>query len=387
MKQHLRIMAGFVLVFIMLAGNTLLVKANLEVEAPSAILVEVSTGQVIYEKNATERLSPASITKIMTLLLVFEEIGAGKISLEDEIITSDYAASMGGSQVFLESGEIQSLETMIKCIAVASANDASVAVAEAISGSEQAFVDRMNEKAVSLGMVDTHFEDVCGLTDSDLHYTSAKDVAIMSRELVTKYPEIYSYSQIWMEDIVHETSRGSESFTLSSTNRLLKQNNYVTGLKTGSTSKAKFCISATGEKDDLELISVVMGAETSNARFNDAERMLQYGFSVSQVFEDENKEEIENIPINGAVEESVAVRFVDEFHYLDILGRDLTQITKELELPKVVEAPVEEGDVAGHAVYMLNGEEIGRLEIVYESSCEKADFLDYFWKAINFVFP
>ena len=191
----------FLAIVVWLTSSVVVTEAAMEITAPSAILIEASTGQVIYEKNATEQRSPASITKIMTLLLTFEALENGKISLKDSVLTSEHAASMGGSQVFLEEGETQDMETMIKCIVVASANDASVAVAEHIAGSEAAFVDLMNKKAVELGMVDTHFEDCCGLSDSDLHYTSAKDVAIMSRELITNYPQIYDYTGIWMEDI------------------------------------------------------------------------------------------------------------------------------------------------------------------------------------------
>ena len=213
------------------------------IEAPSAVLLESSTGKVIFEQNARERRSPASITKIMTLLLTFEALDQGKIKLEDPVTVSAYASSMGGSQVFLAENEVQTLETMIKCIAVASGNDASVAVAEYIAGSEEAFVDQMNQKAAELGMVDTHFEDCCGLTDSDGHYTTAMDVAIMSRELTVKYPQVFEYTGIWMEDITHETRQGSSTFTLNSTNKLLKQYQWATGLKTGSTSKAKFCLS------------------------------------------------------------------------------------------------------------------------------------------------
>ena len=227
------------------------------IEAPSAVLLESSTGKVIFEQNARERRSPASITKIMTLLLTFEALDQGKIKLEDPVTVSAYASSMGGSQVFLAENEVQTLETMIKCIAVASGNDASVA--EYIAGSEEAFVDQMNQKAAELGMVDTHFEDCCGLTDSDGHYTTAMDVAIMSRELTVKYPQVFEYTGIWMEDITHETRQGSSTFTLNSTNKLLKQYQWATGLKTGSTSKAKFCLSATATKDGIDLIAVVMG--------------------------------------------------------------------------------------------------------------------------------
>ena len=260
--------------------------ANVAVSSPSVILIESSTGQVIYESNSTERRSPASITKIMTLLLTFEALKEGRVSLQDQVITSEYASSMGGSQVFLAQGEIQTLETMIKCIAVASGNDASVAVAEHIAGSEEAFVDLMNQKAAELGMVDTHFEDCCGLSDSDGHYSSARDVALMSRELTVKYPEVFDYTKIWMEDITHETKQGTTNFTLSSTNKLLKQYQWATGLKTGSTSKAKYCLSATASKDGIDLIAVVMGAPDYKVRFQDAQALLTYGFGVCKIYID-----------------------------------------------------------------------------------------------------
>jgi len=360
-------------------------KAAMELTAPSAILIEASTGQVIYEKNATEQRSPASITKIMTLLLTFEHLESGKISLKDSVLTSEHAASMGGSQVFLEAGETQTLETMIKCIVVASANDASVAVAEHIAGSEPAFVDLMNKKAVELGMVDTHFEDCCGLSDSDLHYTSAKDVAIMSRELITEYPMVYDYTGIWMEDITHVTQRGSTTFTLSSTNKLIKQYPYTTGLKTGSTSKAKFCISATARKENIDLIAVVMGCENGKERFKEAAALLNYGFSVSTLYRDENDLVLENLPIAGALVQGAPIAFKEPFVYLDTDNRDLSGIQKSLELPEKASAPVKAGDVAGYAIYTLNGQQIGKTEIIYTESIEKADFIDYFKQAITYL--
>lgn len=380
-----KILSGLLTVLFVLCSVRLPASAALEVTAPSAILIEASTGQVIYEKNATERRSPASITKIMTLLLTFEALEKGKISLNDSVLTSEHAASMGGSQVFLEAGETQALETMIKCIVVASANDASVAVAEHIAGSEQAFVDMMNEKAVELGMADTHFEDCCGLSDSDLHYLSAKDVAIMSRELITKYPQIYDYTGIWMEDITHNTQRGSSSFTLSSTNKLLKQYPYTTGLKTGSTSKAKFCVSATARKDNIDLIAVIMGCENGKVRFAEAASLLNYGFSVSNLFRDENDFELEDMQIKGALKQGVGISFKEPFVYLDTENRDLSAIQKSLDLPELVEAPVTKGDVVGYAVYTLNGKELGRTEIICTESVEKATFKDYFMQAFMYM--
>ncbi|MCD8130902.1 MAG: D-alanyl-D-alanine carboxypeptidase [Lachnospiraceae bacterium] len=335
------------------------------------------------KKNATERRSPASITKIMTLLLTFEALSEGKIDLTDSVITSDYAAGMGGSQVYLESGEVQTVETLIKCITVASANDASVAIAEYIAGSEGAFVDLMNNKAVSLGMVDTHFEDCCGLTDSDSHYSSAKDVAIMSRELITLYPEVFDYTGIWMEDITHVTARGESVFTLSSTNKLLKTYPYTTGLKTGSTSKAKFCISATAKKDDIEMIAVVMGCENSADRFTEAAALLNYGYSVSSLYVDENLYTLDALEVTGAIVKEADIAYSGAFRYLDTENRDISQIVKSFELPEKVEAPVEEGQVAGYAVYSLNGQEIGRTEIVYTQTIDAASLWDFYKYAVS----
>ena len=376
----------FLLCMTLFPGNVLPVRAVTEITAPSAILLEASTGQVIYEKNATERRSPASITKIMTLLLIFEALSEGKVSLQDEVVTSAHAKSMGGSQVFLEEGETQTLETMIKCIVIASGNDASVAVAEHIAGSEADFVEKMNAKAAELGMVDTHFEDCCGLTDSDGHYTTAKDVAIMSRELTVKYPEVFTYTRIWMEDITHVTRRGSSTFTLSSTNKLLKWYQWTTGLKTGSTAKAKFCISATASKDGMDLIAVIMGAPDPKERFHDAEKLLNYGFSVSNLYVDENKEPLPQMRVEGGVEESVSLHYAEEFRYLDVTGRDLSAVEKELKLPESVKAPVTEGETAGQAVYRIGGEEIGRIAVLYDASVEKAGFGDYFKKVLGVYF-
>ncbi len=354
------------------------------IEAPSAVLLESSTGKVIFEQNARERRSPASITKIMTLLLTFEALDQGKIKLEDPVTVSAYASSMGGSQVFLAENEVQTLETMIKCIAVASGNDASVAVAEYIAGSEEAFVEQMNAKAAELGMTDTHFEDCCGLTDSDAHYTTAMDVAVMSRELTVKYPKIFEYTGIWMEDITHETRQGSSKFTLNSTNKLLKQYPFTTGLKTGSTSKAKFCLSATATKDGIDLIAVIMGAPDYKARFKDARTLLSYGFNISDLYLDENTDILPNMRVQGGVEDTVPVKYQSEFRYLDTEGNSLDGVEKRIELPEIAMAPFAEGDTAGRAVYLRNGVEIGSVPILYENAVAKAFYKDYLRKIMEF---
>ena len=237
--------------------------------------MEASTGQIICSQEEDTRLSPASITKIMTLLLIFDALDSGQISLTDTATTSAYAKSMGGSQVFLEEGEQQTVETLVsKCIVVASGNDASVTMAEYISGSEAEFVNQMMPGPNLLEWKIHILKIVAGLTDSDNHYTSARDVAIMSRELLTKYPQIKEYSGIWMENITHSTAQGTKEFGLANTNKLLKQYQWTTGLKTGSTSKAKYCVSATAEKDGVELIAVIMACPNYKLRFAEAETLF-----------------------------------------------------------------------------------------------------------------
>lgn len=382
MKKIAALLLAPIIVFCQFGNTVSAEEVSLNISAPSAILMEASTGQVIYEKNADERLHPASITKIMTLLLIFEALDEGKIHLTDEVTTSAYAKSMGGSQVFLEEGEVQTVDTLIKCIAVASGNDAAVAMAEYISGSEEEFVKRMNKKAKELGMNQTTFEDCCGLTDSEGHMTTAKDVALMSRELIVKHPDIYNYTQIWMEDIIHETQRGSSPFTLSSTNKLLKQYEYTTGLKTGSTNLAKYCLSATARKNNIDLIAVVMKAPDHKVRFSDAVSLLNYGFSVSNVYKDENKDRLEKQKISGGVEEQVPLEYEGSFQYLDVSGKDLSKVTKEIKVGKEGKAPVEKGQKAGEAVYMLDGVKIGSVDILYASSVKEAVWKDYLWKVV-----
>ncbi len=359
-------------------------EVNLGITAKAAVLMEASTGNVIFGQQADERLSPASITKIMTLILIFDAIDAGRITLQDEVRTSAYAKSMGGSQVFLEEGEVQTVETMIKCIVVASGNDASVAMAEHICGSEAEFVNQMNQRAKALGMENTNFEDCCGLTDSDNHYTTARDVAIMSRELIIKYPQIKKYSSIWMENIVHNTAQGSKEFGLANTNKLLKQYEWCTGLKTGSTSKAKYCLSATADKNGIELIAVIMAAPDYKVRFAEAMTLLNYGYGICRLYKDDNSEILQDIRVNGGVKDFTSVKYEKEFSYLDLEGNDLAGITKEIDMPKNgVAAPISKGDVVGTAKYYLNGKVIGEVNIVSKNDIEKAGFFDYIKKAIT----
>ncbi len=383
MNKFLKVTLCYVMCFIFLLASPMEAAAAPELAAPSYILMEASTGQIICEQNAAERRSPASITKIMTLLVIFDHLGTGRVRLDSEVMTSAYAKSMGGSQVFLEEGEIQTLETIIKCIAVASGNDASVAAAEFIAGSEQEFVKLMNKRAEEMGLTDTHFEDCCGLSDSDNHYTSAKDVALMSRELITKYPQVLDYTKIWMEDITHVTNQGTTNFTLSSTNKLLKMYEWTTGLKTGSTSKALYCLSATASKDNIDLIAVVMGSPSNKIRFQDAMALLNYGYSVSALYEDANGEKLPELPVKGGVTEKLAIVYKEPFRYLDIRGSDLNSIEKTISLPGEVQAPIQKGDAVGEAVYKLNGERIGSVSILADVTVEKAQYRDYLirvWK-------
>lgn len=353
-----------------------------QIAAPSAVLMEASTGQVIYEKNPDEPRSPASITKIMTLILIFDAIDSGKIRMTDEVVTSAYAKSMGGSQVFLEEGEIQTVETMIKCIVIASGNDASVAMAEYIAGTEAEFVRMMNERAAGLGMTGTHFEDCCGLTDSPTHVSTARDVALMSRELITKYPQIHTYSTIWMENITHVTKQGTKEFGLSNTNKLLKMatNFRVTGLKTGSTSTAKYCLSATAEKDGVRLIASIMAAPDYKARFADAQTLLNYGYASCRLYEDTDMPLLPDMPVLDGVEELVPLRYQERFSYLSLSGEDFQAIEKKLMLPENLSAPVEPGEKAGVLRYELNGKVLGEVEILTDGAVKKAGYADYLKK-------
>lgn len=343
---------------------------------PSAILMEASTKSVIYEKAPDERRSPASITKIMTAILIFDAIEAGKISLEDEVVTSAYAKSMGGSQVYLEEGEKQTVDTLIKCIMVSSGNDASVAMAEYIAGSESSFVQMMNERAASLGMENTHFEDCCGLTDSDNHYTTARDIALMAQELITRYPQIKSYTTIWMENITHVTIQGSKEFGLANTNKLLKQYPYTTGLKTGSTNKAKYCVCATANKDGVELIAVIMGCPNYKDRFTEAQSLLQFGYTTCKLYQDENPPELMPILVKRGIDKQVPAVYKEKFSWLFVSGEDFSNMEKMLTTNELT-APIEKGEQIGTVTYRLNGKELGSIGIYAGESVREAKFFDY----------
>ena len=327
-------------------------------------------------------LGPTSVTKVMTLLLIFDAISQGKIHLDDTVTTSEYAASMGGSQVYLEPFEQQTVETLIKCIAVASANDACVAMAEHISGSEGDFVKLMNARAEELGMNNTHFVNCCGL-DADEHLTTARDVALMSRELLRNHPEIHEYCTIWMENIVHTTARGSFEFGLTNTNKLIRQYQYATGLKTGYTKIAGFCVSASAKKENIELVAVIMGGADSKSRFQDAVTLLNSGFACCSLYTDENRIALPKIPVKNGVAEQVGLQYAEEFSYVATDGSNLSQVERALELPEEVTAPVEKGAQIGRMVYTLNGREIGSTELLAAENVEKAAYGDYMGKVFR----
>lgn len=344
------------------------------VQAPSALLMVADTGTVVYEKDPDTRRSPASITKIMTLILIFDALENGTLNLTDTVTTSAYAKSMGGSQVFLEEGETQDVETMIKCIVIASGNDASVAMAEHIGGSETEFVRQMNERAAGLGMENTHFIDCCGLTDSQDHYTTARDIAIMSRELITKYPQILEYSSIWMENITHVTRQGSSEFGLTNTNKLLRSYEGCVGLKTGSTSLAKYCVSAVACRNDITLISVVMAAPDYKVRFKDAAAMLNFGFSKCSLYKDENPESLPKIKVKKGKEKQASLEYEKQFQYLETSGKSIGAVEKRIHLEPEVQAPVKKGEVAGTIEYYQDDRKLGEVNILFAESVEKATY-------------
>ena len=379
--------ACFLLFCIVLACIPVHAEENeaVEISAPSGVLMEPETKMILYEKDKDTRRSPASVTKVMTLLLIFDHLKDGSLKLTDTVTTSAHAKSMGGSQVFLEEGETQDVETMIKCIVVASGNDASVAMAEHIAGSEEAFVKEMNARAEGLGMENTHFVDCCGLTDSDEHYTTAYDIALMSRELILNYPEIFQYSSIWMENITHVTRQGSKEFGLTNTNRLIRTYSGCIGLKTGSTSKAGFCLSAVAERNELMLISVVMAAPDYKARLKDAASLLDYGFARCCRYIDNKPAELPELSVKKGKEETVSLSYDGTFRYLDTEGHSISDVKKEISLPEKTEAPIKKGAKAGEVIYTAGDKELGRLTILYAEDIERAGYLDCLRKTAGYL--
>lgn len=339
-------------------GNT-----DLGLNAKSAILMEEATGNILYESNPNERLPIASVTKVMTMLLIMEAVDSGKISLDDMVTVSENAMSYGGSTMFLETGEQLTVNDMLKGIAVASANDGCVAMAEHLAGNESAFVDIMNEKAKELGMENTHFMNTNGL-DEDDHYSSARDVAIMSRELM-KHETIFNYTSIWMD-----TLRGGK-FQLANTNKLIRFYDGANGLKTGSTSKALCCLSAAAKRNDMQLIAVVLGAPTSAERFASAKSLLDYGFANYAVNTQITAgDEVQKIAVEKGVDKEVGVVAGDSCSTLVKKGQE-DNITKEIKIDETITAPIEAGQKIGTMTISRDGEVIADIDLNASSAVEK----------------
>lgn len=364
MKKTITIILSVVIIFTGIIPFN--IYAEESYDAKSVILMESTTGRVLYESNADEKLPPASVTKIMTMLIVMEAVDSGKISLTDMVTVSEKAASMGGSQVYLEPGEKMSVDEMMKCVAVASANDAALALAEHIAGSEEEFVNKMNYRAGELGMYNTHFENTNGLDDTtENHLTTARDIGIMSCELL-KHEKILDYTNIWMD-----TVRNGQ-FGLSNTNRLIRYYKGANGLKTGSTSKAKFCISASAKRDGLQLVAVVMASSTRDARNTAAAKLLDYGFA-NYSFIHYDGSPMDDIAVRGGNGEQVGI-YTEDFGAV-IEKNNANGVTFEIELPEYLTAPVKKGSVVGEIIYKTaDGTEIGRAEIFANSDVEKRSF-------------
>lgn len=360
--MFLKRITAIAVIFVM-TFTTVYAEGEIELSAKSALLMDSATGTVLYENNAHEKLPMASVTKIMTMLLAMEAIDSGKITYDEMVTGSAYAKSMGGSTIFLDEGEQLSVSDILKGIAVASGNDAAVAIAEHIAGSAPAFVEMMNKRAKELGMENTNFVNCNGL-DADGHYTTAYDIALMSRELL-KHPDIHKYTTIWMDSL-----RNGE-FTLSNTNKLVRFYEGCTGLKTGSTDKALFCISATAKRDNLHLIAVIMGAPTSKQRQADASALLNYGFAnygaKSIVKKGESEKEIK---VEKGIKDSCELICKDDISALCKKGED-KNIKKEYLISKTAKAPVKKGEKAGELVCYDGKTEVGRTDLLYNEDIKK----------------
>ncbi len=346
------------------------------VSGKSGILMEPESGNVLYEFNPDEKAQIASVTKVMTMLLIFEALDSGKIHYDDMVSASEHAASMGGSQVFLEPGEQMSVDDMLKAIAIASGNDAAVAMAEFVGGSEEAFVEMMNKKAAELGCENTHFCNCNGLDEPADHYSSARDIAKISCEL-SKHEDVFKYTTTWMDSL-----RGG-SFGLSNTNKLLKSYNGATGLKTGSTSIAKYCLSASAERDGMKLIAVVLGAPSTAERFGSAAKLLDYGFANYSVAKgDEIVGAIPNIKLQSGTADSLPVELDGNPNYIVKKGNQ-DKIETEVNLGTIVSAPISAGDVVGNVVFKIDGQKIGENNIVAMTDVPKIGFLQMFEKNLK----
>ncbi|MCL2187555.1 MAG: D-alanyl-D-alanine carboxypeptidase [Defluviitaleaceae bacterium] len=345
--------------------------AAMTVDAKASILMEAETGRVLQEDNAHEKLAPASVTKVMTMLLIYEALDQERIKWDDIVTVSAHAASMGGSQVYLEVEEKQSVRDLTKAIVIASANDAAVAMAEFIAGSEDAFVTQMNKKAKDLGMENTHFVNACGL-DADGHLTTAYDIALMSRELMLKYPEVVEYATTRLDSITHKTARGEEIFGLTNTNKLLRRYPGVTGLKTGSTGIAKYCMSATAEKEGMQLIAVVLAAPDPTIRFDSAVKLLDYGYAnYALIAKEESGTPMGEISIYKGKVENAPVVIKEQTNVLAPKGKHIV-VDAEVQIDASLTAPVAQGQHAGVVIYTHEGEEVGRSELIIQEEIARA---------------
>ena len=347
-----------------------------DVSSPSAILMDADSGKILFEKNAHEQRPCASITKVMTLLLVMEALDAGKIHMDDVVTASAHAASMGGSDIWLEEGEQMTVDEMIKATVVASANDAAVALAEFVSGTEDDFVRSMNERAQSLGMNDTTFLNCNGL-DEEGHLTSAYDVAVMSRELI-RHEEIFNYTGIWLDYL-----RGGKT-QIVNTNKLLRTYDGITGLKTGTTGDAGSCITATAVRGGLSLIGVVLGADSGTARFKDAATLLDHGFANYESAELKLTEELSPIAVEGGMEDAVGI-VCGGVGYATLPKGQLDRMESRLELAESIPAPVQKGDKVGKLIFSMDGEEVASFDVMTDSAVEKKSFGSVFallWRAL-----
>ena len=344
---------------------------NIDIGSKSAVLMDVSSGQVLYEKNCHEKLPPASVTKVMTMLLICEAIESGKIKINDEVTISENAASMGGSQIFLEPGEVQTVDTLLKGISVASANDACVAMAEYIGGSVEEFVDMMNKKAKDLKMNDTNFVNTNGLPVEN-HYTSAYDIGIMSRELL-KHELIEKYLTTWMDNIV--VGKKKATIGLANTNKLIKHYNGATGVKTGFTGEAKFCVSASAKRGKTHLIAVILGGQTSKDRFKDATTLLDYGFANYESVKICSKnQKLYTLKLKKADCESVGLVAKDDLGILTKKGESKDFI-KKIEVDKNLKLPIKQGTTLGKVKIYKGNKLIGQVDLVSSRDIDKASYL------------
>ncbi len=349
-----------------------------QAEAAAAVLMEKETGALLYEQDAHDKREPASVTKIMTLLLVMEALEEGRLALTDQIAVSAHAASMGGSQVYLKEGERMSAGELIKAVAVVSGNDAAVALAEHIAGSESAFVSRMNEKAAQLGMADTNFVNCTGLPAAG-HLTSAYDIALMSRELILRHPQVREYTTIWMDTI------RDGQFQLANTNRLVRFYEGCTGLKTGFTTSALYCLSATAEREGMELIAVVLGAPTSAQRFTAAQDLLTYGFANYTLVDVRPGQAIPPVAVSLGTSETVQPVLGESSRILVEKAR-LDQVSTDLRLTDAVEAPVEAGQKLGELVVTAGGETLRTIPLVAHEGVDRITVPGLFFRLIRTLF-